>query len=187
MTISTSRSNGILTEPTPDGGVADRCDKPRLTGIFSYFCGAPSGQKHSHSGRQLASDGFNLDDRFWGGNPGAPRAWPLLEPTQALLEKPLTPHAHDFVPSIEPLRNFVVTITLSLLPSVREPDKALPYLDSCISRRGRSVATHARNISSPVSTWRKGPHAHLEQHVLFIITRPTPGSPQQSSFVNNAG
>jgi hypothetical protein len=43
-----------------------------------------------------------------GKNPGSARARPLLEPAQALLEEPLTPHAYDFAPSIEPLRNFVV-------------------------------------------------------------------------------
>ena len=63
-------SNSIFTEPTPDGGVADRCDKPRLTDMFRYLCGAPSRQRHSHSGRQLARDGLNFDDQLWGEKPG---------------------------------------------------------------------------------------------------------------------
>jgi hypothetical protein len=43
-----------------------------------------------------------------GKNPGSARARPLVEPAQALLEEPLTPHAYYLAPSIEPLRNFVV-------------------------------------------------------------------------------
>jgi hypothetical protein len=48
-----------------------------------------------------------------GKNPGSARARPLVEPAQALLEEPFTPHAYDLAPSIEPLRNFVVGKTLS--------------------------------------------------------------------------
>jgi hypothetical protein len=48
-----------------------------------------------------------------GKNPGSARARPLVEPAQALLEEPLTPHAYDFAPVIEPLRNLVVGKTFS--------------------------------------------------------------------------
>jgi len=63
-------ANGVLMEPAPEGRVAERSDQARLADMLSQFAEAPTGQRLVVSGRQLARQGLNLHDQFWGEKTG---------------------------------------------------------------------------------------------------------------------
>ena len=76
-------------------------------------CSAISAERHRDKGTPKVagnSQAMALTSTISSGgkNPGSTWARPLLEPAQALLEEPLTPHAYDFAPRIKPLRDFVI-------------------------------------------------------------------------------
>lgn len=60
------RADTVLTEPAPNGGVADRGNKPRPTHMLGELHGAPA-QRNAQSRRQLASDCLDFDVQALGG------------------------------------------------------------------------------------------------------------------------
>jgi hypothetical protein len=59
-------TDGVFTEPAPDGGVTDRGNKSGSAHMLGELCRAPARQREAQGSRQLASDGLNFDEQLWG-------------------------------------------------------------------------------------------------------------------------
>jgi hypothetical protein len=64
------RADGILAEPSPDGGARDLGQKAPINRFPRHFPGAPAAQRNPIGGWQLTSQRFHLHPRF-GGKRGA--------------------------------------------------------------------------------------------------------------------
>ena len=58
--------DGVLMEPAPDGGPADGGHQAGLTELLGQIVVAPAREGKALTGRQLAGQGFNLNDDLWG-------------------------------------------------------------------------------------------------------------------------
>jgi hypothetical protein len=66
----TPRTNGILMEPPPDGAARDAGHQTGIANPAGYVQGVPVGNRDAMSGRQFASQSFNLNHQLWGEKPG---------------------------------------------------------------------------------------------------------------------
>ena len=64
------RPKSVFVKPAPDGRVADAGHQPGFNGLASKLRHAPARQGHLMLTGQLASQGFNLHDDFWGEKTG---------------------------------------------------------------------------------------------------------------------
>ena len=64
------RSDGVLMQPAPEGAITDLGHQPGLADLVVQFGQAPSRERQARLAGQLASQGFNLHDQFWGEKPG---------------------------------------------------------------------------------------------------------------------
>src|SRR5438445_11881790 len=72
------RTDGVLAQPSPDGGVTDGCRQAASADVGAEFGHAPARKGHTEAMGQFAGDGFNAHDQFWGvetrGRPGRCRS-----------------------------------------------------------------------------------------------------------------
>src|SRR5256714_15274011 len=61
------RMDGVLAQPSPDGGVTDGCRQAASADVGAEFGHAPARKGHTEAMGQFAGDGFNAHDQFWGG------------------------------------------------------------------------------------------------------------------------
>jgi hypothetical protein len=64
------RTDGVLVEPTPYGGIAEGCCQTSAPHIRSEFGYTPTRKGHASDGGKLTSDSLNIHDQFWGEKPG---------------------------------------------------------------------------------------------------------------------
>ena len=64
------RTNGIFMKPAPERRVTQLGDQATLANLAIEFVQTPAGEWGVMRGRQLAGQGFNLDDEFWGKRSG---------------------------------------------------------------------------------------------------------------------
>ena len=64
------RADGVLMQPTPEGGITDLCRQTTLTDVLRQFRDGPPGQRYTQGGRQFTSQRFNAHDQFWGEKTG---------------------------------------------------------------------------------------------------------------------
>ncbi len=62
--------NGVLMKPAPDRRIADAGHQSRGHGMAGDLRHAPTRQRHLMLAGQLAGQGFNLHDDFWGKKTG---------------------------------------------------------------------------------------------------------------------
>src|SRR2546423_11365719 len=67
------RTDGVLAQPSPDGGVTDGCRQAASADVGAEFGHAPARKGHTEAMGQFAGDGFNAHDQFWGEKPGVGR------------------------------------------------------------------------------------------------------------------
>lgn len=78
------RTDGVLVEPAPDGGVAEGCRQTRVPHMRSEFGYTPTGKGRASDGGKLTGDGLNVHDQFWGEKPGGvPGVGGLPDPPSA--------------------------------------------------------------------------------------------------------
>jgi hypothetical protein len=79
------RTDGVLVEPTPYGGIAEGCCQTSAPHIRSEFGYTPTRKGHASDGGKLTSDSLNADDQFWGGKTrGRPGRWQSSRPAKRL-------------------------------------------------------------------------------------------------------
>ena len=66
------RTDGVLAQPSPDGGVTDGCRQAASADVGAEFGHAPARKGHTEAMGQFAGDGFNAHDQFWGETRGRP-------------------------------------------------------------------------------------------------------------------
>ena len=64
------RSDGVFMEPAPESAVTDFGHQPGVTDLLVQFGQTPARERQAELAGQLASQGFNLHDQFWGEKPG---------------------------------------------------------------------------------------------------------------------
>ncbi len=64
------RSDGIFMQPAPKSAIADFGHQPGLTDLLVQLGEAPAGEWQAELAGQLAGQGLNLHDQFWGEKPG---------------------------------------------------------------------------------------------------------------------
>lgn len=66
-------TDGVLVEPSPNGGVADGRGQAGGTHVRAEFRDTPARKGRPDDARELASDRLNLHDQFWGERLGGDR------------------------------------------------------------------------------------------------------------------
>jgi len=66
-------TDGVLAQPSPDGGVTDGCRQAAGADLGAEFGHAPARKGHTETMGQFAGDGFNAHDQFRGEKPGVGR------------------------------------------------------------------------------------------------------------------
>lgn len=64
------RSDGVFMEPAPESAITDFGHQPGVTDLLVQFGQTPARERQAKLAGQLASQGFNLHDQFWGEKPG---------------------------------------------------------------------------------------------------------------------
>lgn len=64
------RTDGVFIEPSPYGALTDGCYDAALPGVSSDICSTPTRNGYLICGRQLTSNGFDLNDQLWGEKTG---------------------------------------------------------------------------------------------------------------------
>jgi hypothetical protein len=59
-------TDGVFTEPAPDGGVTDGGNESGSARVLGKFCRAPARKRDAQGSRQFAGDGLNFDEQLWG-------------------------------------------------------------------------------------------------------------------------
>jgi hypothetical protein len=67
------RADGILVQPSPDGGVTERGGQTGGADLPAAFRHAPARKGHTKAAGEFTGDGLNLYDQFWGKNPASAR------------------------------------------------------------------------------------------------------------------
>jgi hypothetical protein len=63
-------ADGVGVEPSPNRASGNRGNQTGVADLPSKIRRVPVRQRNAVSGRQLARQGFNLNDQFWGKKPG---------------------------------------------------------------------------------------------------------------------
>ena len=66
------------------------------------------GKGNAITGWQLACQRLNLNDQFWGENPGTTRAGALVQSSQPFFEEALSPHADDFATRVQASGDLII-------------------------------------------------------------------------------
>src|SRR6266699_2867889 len=67
------RTDGVLVQPSPDGGVTEGCCQTAGANMGAEFRYAPARKGRTDATGKFAGDGFNLHDQFWRGKRGGDR------------------------------------------------------------------------------------------------------------------
>src|SRR2546423_129719 len=102
------RTDGVLAQPSPDGGVTDGCRQAASADVGAEFGHAPARKGHTEAMGQFAGDGFNAHDQFWGGNPGSAGALSVLQAGQTFFKEPFSPATHDLASRAQAIGNLIV-------------------------------------------------------------------------------
>src|SRR5256884_171671 len=65
------RADGILVQPSPDGGVTEGGGQTTGADLGAQFGHAPARKGHTKAAGKFTGHGFNLHDQLWGENPGS--------------------------------------------------------------------------------------------------------------------
>jgi hypothetical protein len=107
------RTDGVLVQPSPDGGVTEGCRQAASADMCAEFRHAPARKGHTAAIGKFAGDSFNLHDQFWGGgNPGSAGAMAVFQTCQAFFEESFPPAADDLTSSAQAIGNLIVRQTL---------------------------------------------------------------------------
>jgi len=78
------RTDSVLVEPAPYGGIAEGCRQTSAAHMRSEFGYTPTGKGHASDTGELTGDGLNVHHQFWGEKPGGvPGVGSLPDPPSA--------------------------------------------------------------------------------------------------------
>src|SRR3989442_15446853 len=67
------RTDGVLVQPSPDGGVTEGGRQPTGADMGAEFGHTPARKRLAHVSGGCTGDGFNAHDQLWGEKPGGGR------------------------------------------------------------------------------------------------------------------
>src|SRR5260370_13631651 len=67
------RTDGVLVQPSPDGGVTEGGRQPTGADRGAEFGHTPARKRRAHVSGEFTGDGLNAHDQLWGEKPGVCR------------------------------------------------------------------------------------------------------------------
>src|SRR5260370_25721218 len=67
------RTDGVLVQPSPDGGVTEGGRQPTGADRGAEFGHTPARKRRAHVSGEFTGDGLNAHDQLWGEKPGVGR------------------------------------------------------------------------------------------------------------------
>jgi len=67
------RTDGVLVQPSPDGGVTEGGRQPTGADMGAEFGHTPARKRLAHVSGEFTGDGFNAHDQLWGEKPAVGR------------------------------------------------------------------------------------------------------------------